>query len=56
MQVDDVKQASLSTIGVRGTPTLLLVDNKGTVADVWQGKLDSGQEERLLAVLKKNMP
>jgi thioredoxin-related protein len=56
VQVDDVKQASLSTIGVRGTPTLLLVDNRGTVADIWQGKLDADQEAGVLAVLKKNVP
>jgi peroxiredoxin len=54
VQVDDVKQATLSAIGVTGTPTLLLVDNSGRVADVWQGKLQQGQEGQVLAVLKKN--
>jgi hypothetical protein len=49
-----VKQATLSTIGVTGTPTLLLVDNTGTVANVWQGKLQPDQEGGVLAVLKKN--
>jgi hypothetical protein len=56
VHVDDVKQATLGSIGVRGTPTLLLVDNKGKVADVWQGKLDPDQEEGVLAVLKKSAP
>ncbi|MGA3325449.1 MAG: redoxin family protein [Terriglobia bacterium] len=54
VHVDDVKQATLSTIGVTGTPTLLLVDNTGTVANVWQGKLQPDQEGGVLAVLKKN--
>ncbi len=54
VQVDDVKQATLSVIGVSGTPTLLLVDNFGKVADVWQGKLQPEQEGDVLAVLKKN--
>ncbi len=54
VQVDDVKQARLSAIGVSGTPTLLLVDNSGKVADVWQGKLPAEQEGQVLTVLKKN--
>ena len=51
--VDDVTQAQLSTIGVTGTPTLLLVDSTGKVANVWQGKLQPDQEAGVLAVLKK---
>jgi hypothetical protein len=35
-----------------GTPTLLLVDAKGTVAQVWEGKLQADQEGRVLALLK----
>ena len=54
LQVDDVKQATLSTIGVSGTPTMLLVDNAGKVSDIWQRKLPPGQEGQVLAVLKKN--
>jgi thiol-disulfide isomerase/thioredoxin len=54
VQVDDVKQATLNTIGVSGTPTLLLVDDSGKVADAWQGKLQPDQEGAVLAVLKKN--
>lgn len=54
VQVDDVKQATLNAIGVIGTPTLLLVDGKGTVAQVWEGKLQPDQEGGVLAVLNKN--
>ena len=53
VQVDDVKQATLSAIGVSGTPTVLLVDNAGKVANVWQGKLPPDQEGQVLAALKK---
>jgi hypothetical protein len=53
VQVDDVKQTPLNAIGVIGTPTLLLVDGKGTVAQVWEGKLQPDQEGGVLAVLKK---
>ena len=54
IQVDDVEQTPLNAIGVNGTPTLLLVDAKGTVAQVWEGKLPSEQEGGVLAVLNKN--
>lgn len=37
--VDDLRQVQLQSIGVTGTPTLLLVDSTGTVVDVWAGKL-----------------
>jgi len=54
VQVDNVKQATLNAIGVTGTPTLLLVDSSGTVADVWQGKVQPEQEGGVLAALKKD--
>ena len=54
VHVDDVEQVSLDSIKVNGTPTLLLVDKAGTVADVWVGKLEPGQQEEVLGVLKKN--
>jgi hypothetical protein len=54
VRVDDVRQAPLDSIKVSGTPTLLLVDNAGTVADVWVGKLEPSQEEDVLRALRKN--
>jgi len=56
VQVDDIRQAQVNSIGVTGTPTLLLVDEKGTVADAWQGKLQPDQETAVLAVLNKSLP
>jgi len=53
VRVDEVRQASMDSIGVRGTPTLLLVDEKGTVTDEWQGKLSHEQEEQVLSELRK---
>ena len=50
--VDDVRQAPLSSIGVTGTPTLLLVDRDGTVGDVWTGKLPEDGERQVLAALR----
>jgi hypothetical protein len=54
VRVDDVKQAQLDSIKVSGTPTLLLVDTAGTVAEAWVGKLEPSQEEDVLRILKKN--
>jgi thioredoxin-related protein len=53
VHVDDIKQTQLSTIGVTGTPTLLLVDGSGKVAHAWQGKLQPEQEAAVLTILKK---
>ncbi len=53
VKVDQVKQLSLETIGVRGTPTMLLVDDKGVVIRVWAGRLPSGEEDQVLGVLKR---
>jgi hypothetical protein len=53
VRVDDVKQVSLGTLGVRGTPTLLLVNDRGTVTDVWTGKLQSDQETQVVTALGK---
>jgi peroxiredoxin len=50
--VDEVKQASLDSIGVEGTPTLLLVDKDGVVQNAWVGKLPDSEESEVLAKLK----
>ena len=52
--VDEVRQATPESIGVVGTPTLLLVDARGKVSDVWRGKLQPGDEEKVIARLRGN--
>ena len=47
-----MKQAALSSIGVVGTPTLLLVDARGKVSDVWRGKLQPNDEEGVIGALR----
>jgi hypothetical protein len=47
-----MEQATLSTIGVTGTPTMLLVDGKGTVAKAWEGKVQPDQQAVVLAALR----
>jgi thioredoxin-related protein len=49
LAIKDVKQAELSSIQVRGTPTLILVDSRGVVTDVWVGKLSSDKETEVIS-------
>lgn len=49
--VDEVKQLSLSTIDVRGTPTLILVNSDGVIVNSWVGKLAPQDESLVLASL-----
>lgn len=49
--VSEVAQATLSSLNVRGTPTLILVDNKGQVIDSWIGKLPGDGEAKVLTRL-----
>lgn len=50
--VSDIVQAPLKSIQVRGTPTLLLVNNKGVVMDLWLGKLPPEKEAEVLGKLQ----
>lgn len=49
---DEIRQSALSDIGVRGTPTLFLVNQSGIITDVWNGKLSPARENNLLARLQ----
>jgi thiol-disulfide isomerase/thioredoxin len=46
----DVRQAKLGSLEVGGTPTLIML-NRGTVTDVWVGKLDAAEESQVLSKL-----
>lgn len=49
---NDVKQATLQSIGVEGTPTLILVDRNGAVLDSWVGKLSNIDESKVLSRMR----
>jgi|SRR5688572_14198835 len=51
VQVDEVMQASLNSIDVSGTPTLLLVDREGKILRKWIGKLPPVEETEVLLAL-----
>lgn len=48
VSIKEVRQASLPSIGISGTPTILLVDNFGTIKEAWPGKLSSAREEEVV--------
>lgn len=46
-----VYNSSLESIGVRATPTLLLVDENGVVVESWRGKLAENKEAEVISKL-----
>src|ERR1035438_10087869 len=46
-----VVSASLDTMGVSGTPAILLVDSQGKVEKVWVGKLDDAGQKQVQSQL-----
>lgn len=46
--IQEVRQAALSSIKVKGTPTLLLVNQSGEVVAYWRGKLTQAGEADVL--------
>ena len=53
VSVDEIRQSSLEQIGVRGTPSLVLVDDSGVVKNFWVGRLRPDQETVVLDALGK---
>lgn len=52
----NIRHGDLETIGVRVTPTVLIVDRTGTVEAVWSGKLKPNQEKAVSAHLGSHGP
>jgi thioredoxin-related protein len=50
--INNVKQVSLDSLGVSGTPALILVDKEGRVISSWIGKLPPEKETEVLNQLK----
>jgi thiol-disulfide isomerase/thioredoxin len=51
LKPDNLVSLDFATIKVPGTPTLLLVDNKGEVQKIWVGKQDAKGEKQILKEL-----
>jgi hypothetical protein len=52
IQIENVKRASLDSIGVSGTPTLMIVDGNGKIKQAWMGRLTSEREAEVLNRVK----
>lgn len=50
VSVDEIRQASLDTINVKGTPTLIVVDKTSAVVQSWVGKLPPEKESEVVAL------
>lgn len=50
--VDSVISMPLTNLGVRGTPTLLLLDGQNKLEELWIGKLTDAQESQVMEKLK----
>lgn len=50
--VDEVKQMPLGSMGVKGTPTLIMVNARGVVTNTWEGKLLPPEEKEVLNQFK----
>lgn len=53
VNVDEIRQTDLRMIGVRGTPTLLLVNNAGVITQTWVGKLSPEHEREVVSALRR---
>jgi len=54
LEIPRLADTSLASLGVNGTPTLLLVDREGVVSNVWVGKLSSEGESQVLSTIDPN--
>lgn len=48
LRIDSVLQENLESLGVSGTPTILAVDDKGTISKAWIGFLNAQSEQTLI--------
>jgi hypothetical protein len=53
IEADRIIPAKTANLGIRGTPTVLLVDRHGTVVSSWRGALNNSDESALLEALQK---
>ena len=51
LSVKDVRRASPGSLGVRGTPMIIVADDHGIVSHAWTGKLSPDEESDVLSKL-----
>ena len=53
VEVDDVRQGSFALLKIRGTPTLILVDEQGVVRNVWLGRFPPDKEQQVIDTIRE---
>lgn len=52
LDIEAVAKVDFSALNLTGTPTVILLDNKGTISDFWVGKLSEDEEQQVIAAIK----
>ena len=52
INIDNIRTVNPSSLGVTGTPTVLLIDRSGVVKGVWVGRLPADGESEILTRLR----
>lgn len=52
IKIKTLRQAMPASLGVKGTPTLILVDSNGTVIRSWEGVVPTAVENEILSSVK----
>src|SRR6185295_19263171 len=53
VEIGDVRQGSFELLKIRGTPTLILVDEQGVVRNVWLGRFPPDKEQQVIDILRE---
>ena len=53
VEVSDVRQGSFELLKIRGTPTLILVDEQGVVRNVWLGRFPPDKEQAVIDSIRE---
>jgi hypothetical protein len=51
LSVSEIRQSNIGSLGITGTPTVLLVDSLGIVLRAWEGKLPPTKEQEVFEAL-----
>lgn len=54
LDVPEVIQVELHSLGIRGTPTIYVVDGSGIIQQEWRGKLTRVREQEVLDLMSNN--
>jgi thioredoxin-related protein len=52
VHIEEVRQVQAASLGIRGTPTLLLVNDEGVVTESWVGRLSADEEAEVIERLR----